>query len=157
MRNNYKIITAEENNGCSLKSEPGKIYVDFSRIVQKIKPLHGICNSHRTFGEPLPEILEAGIPYTRLHDTFGKYGGNTVVDIKLYSKVIIPPKVDETPQNITKVDKYLLNLLISKAIVHIINVIETFITIAHTKFISAKNSKVPYRPPTKDAIKILTL
>ena len=81
MKEKTKIITGEEHNTFVAKAEPGRIYADFSNILQEIKPLHGICNSRRTYGEPLPEILEAGIPYTRLHDTFGEYGGNSVVDI----------------------------------------------------------------------------
>lgn len=113
MRNNYKIITAEENNTCSDKAESGKIYADFSRLIQEIKPLHGICNSRRTFGEPLAEIIEAGIPYTRLHDTFGKYGGNMVVDIPNIFRDFNADPDDPTSYDFTFTDAYLKGLAAS--------------------------------------------
>ena len=76
-----RIVTGEENNTYVAKEEPGRVVADFTRRLGPVKPLHGICNSRLTWGDPLPEILEAGIPYTRLHDTGGLYGGNMLVDI----------------------------------------------------------------------------
>ena len=59
-----------------------KIAVDFAAACgRKIKPLHGINNSPIALYKPLPELLQAGIPYIRLHDTGGAYGGNCYVDI----------------------------------------------------------------------------
>lgn len=57
--------------------------VDFSTSIGPIKPMHGI-------GQPplmglseqmFPYLAEAGIPYARLHDTGGAFGGNLFVDI----------------------------------------------------------------------------
>lgn len=58
------------------------ITVDFSAQTGKdIKPLHGINNSPVSLYKPLPELQDAGIPYVRLHDTSGAYGGNCYVDV----------------------------------------------------------------------------
>ena len=60
-----------------------KITVDFNKTIGKIKPMHGV-------GQPPFEgtdfgmfkyLAEAGIPYSRLHDVAGAYGGNRWVDI----------------------------------------------------------------------------
>jgi len=58
-----------------------QIHVDFKRTTGKIKPLHGINNSPVELHEPRKELAEAGIPYCRLHDTAGPFGGTRYVDI----------------------------------------------------------------------------
>lgn len=59
------------------------IQVDFSKTVAQMKPLHGV-------GQPPIQginfdmfhyLKEAGIPYSRLHDVGGWFGGNMYVDI----------------------------------------------------------------------------
>lgn len=55
--------------------------IDFNRIAGPIKPLHGVNNSPIALYNPLPEFQAAGIPYVRLHDTAGAYGGSRYVDI----------------------------------------------------------------------------
>jgi hypothetical protein len=57
------------------------IKVDFSTARGAIKPLHGINNSPVTYGHELPELKSAGIPYVRLHDTAGAFGGTYFVDV----------------------------------------------------------------------------
>ncbi|NLB55561.1 MAG: hypothetical protein GX811_07325, partial [Lentisphaerae bacterium] len=57
------------------------IKIDFTKINGTIKPLHGVNNSPMTYGAPLPELKAAGIPYSRLHDTAGAFGGTHFVDI----------------------------------------------------------------------------
>ena len=61
-----------------------KINVDFDKIIGKIKPMHGV--GQPPFRWPLeseffPYLTEANIPYSRLHDVGGAYGGNIFVDI----------------------------------------------------------------------------
>ena len=60
-----------------------KITADFTKITGKIKPMHGV-------GQPplygyndqfMHYLTEAGMPYSRLHDVAGPYGGNRFVDI----------------------------------------------------------------------------
>ncbi len=57
------------------------IRIEFSRSAGRIKPLHGINNSPVTLGQALPELQDAGIPFTRLHDTAGAFGGTYFVDV----------------------------------------------------------------------------
>ena len=60
-----------------------KITVDFDKKCGKIKPLHGV-------GQPpfvgtdfsyFHYLTEANIPFSRLHDVGGAYGGNLYADI----------------------------------------------------------------------------
>jgi xylan 1,4-beta-xylosidase len=61
-----------------------KVTVDFSTIVNKIKPMHCINNAplHGTDDRLFHYLREAGIPAARLHDTGGRYGGFCFVDIE---------------------------------------------------------------------------
>jgi len=61
-----------------------KINLNFDHVTGKIRPLHGVGNapimgaSNRMFHY----LGEAGIPYSRLHDTGGAFGGHVFVDIE---------------------------------------------------------------------------
>ena len=58
------------------------IKVDFKKFTgDKIKPLHGVNNSPLSMFEPPLGFKEAGIPFCRLHDTGGAFGGAHFVDI----------------------------------------------------------------------------
>ena len=59
------------------------ITIDFNEKIGKIKPMHGV-------GQPpfggidfsfIKYLKEANIPYSRLHDVGGWFGGNMFVDI----------------------------------------------------------------------------
>ena len=65
-----------------------KINVDFSaKTNRRIRPMHGIGQPPILRGEPgvnpalFHYLQEAGIPYSRLHDVAGAYGGGVFVDI----------------------------------------------------------------------------
>lgn len=59
------------------------LYVNFDKTVGKVKPFHGINNAPIKGPEDLMHYLgDAGIPYSRLHDTGGRYGGFRYVDIE---------------------------------------------------------------------------
>ncbi len=65
-----------------IRNAVAKIKLDFSKSVnRKIKPLHGINNSPLVYNGNLPELTDAGIPYVRLHDTGGAFGGTYLVDV----------------------------------------------------------------------------
>ncbi len=73
------------------------ITVDFDKTIGKIKPMHGV-------GQPpmdeldaslMHYLAEAGIPYSRLHDTGGAFGGNMFVDI---SNIFRDFSADETKE-----------------------------------------------------------
>ncbi|MGN0180203.1 MAG: hypothetical protein ACI4DY_12345 [Monoglobaceae bacterium] len=60
------------------------IDVDFGKICGKVKPMHAINNIPTvptTSEEMYQRINAANIPYSRLHDTGGAYGGSRYVDI----------------------------------------------------------------------------
>ena len=57
------------------------IRINFSKTTSAIKPLHGINNSPITYGHDLPELRDAGIPFVRLHDACGLFGGTRFVDV----------------------------------------------------------------------------
>lgn len=64
-----------------------KATVDFTRELGKIKPMHAInnvpCLPYDTNENNLfVKLQEAGVPYARLHDTGGMFGGSHYVDIE---------------------------------------------------------------------------
>ena len=61
--------------------EGSPVIIDFSRCEGPVKPLHGINNSPVKYSGSLPELKDAGIPYVRLHDTGGPFGGTYLVDV----------------------------------------------------------------------------
>jgi len=62
-----------------------KITADFSKITGKIKPMHGVGQPPLTLWRVNDQYMhylgEAGIPYSRLHDTGGRYGAGVYVDV----------------------------------------------------------------------------
>ncbi len=60
------------------------ISVNFDKTIGKIKPMHAINNAPLlgATDELFHYLKEAGIPYSRLHDTGGAYGNNRFVDIE---------------------------------------------------------------------------
>jgi len=65
-----------------------KIKADFNKLTgKKIKPMHGVNNAPLVGRPRNPHVnyfhylKEAGIPYVRLHDEGGPYGGSVYVDI----------------------------------------------------------------------------
>ena len=61
-----------------------RINVDFNKVTGNVRPLHGINNAPILgANDKLFHYLgEAGIPYSRLHDTSGAFGGHVFVDIE---------------------------------------------------------------------------
>ncbi len=60
-----------------------KIRTDFSKAIGAIKPMHGVGQPPFTGGDfsMFHYLEEAGIPYSRLHDVGGPFGGNLYADI----------------------------------------------------------------------------
>ena len=59
------------------------IRVDFSKAVGEIKPLHGV-GQPPMYGSDFSRfryLSEAGVPYSRLHDVGGAFGGFRWVDV----------------------------------------------------------------------------
>ena len=60
------------------------IQIDLNKKIGKIKPMHGGGQpplGGKNFTEYFHYMTEAGIPYSRLHDVGGAFGGNRFVDI----------------------------------------------------------------------------
>lgn len=64
-----------------------KVNVNFDNIINKIKPMHAVGQPPFTGGfasinfTPMEILRDANIPYSRLHDVAGAFGGNRYVDI----------------------------------------------------------------------------
>lgn len=64
-----------------------KIKIDFDNVREKIKPMHAVGQPPFTGGfasinfSPMQILKDANIPYSRLHDVGGAFGGNRYVDI----------------------------------------------------------------------------
>ena len=59
------------------------VSVDFTKIVGKMKPMHGVGQPPRVGNSDTMYhyLTEAGIPYARLHDVGGWLGGGLYVDV----------------------------------------------------------------------------
>lgn len=64
-----------------------QVNVDFNYITGSVKPLHGVCCAPYIIGDGNNQrvihdmFTEANIPYCRLHDCCGSYGGTFFVDV----------------------------------------------------------------------------
>ena len=64
-----------------------KIQVNFKKIIGKIKAMHAMGEPPFLGGflklnfKPMQYLTDAGVPYSRLHDVNGVFGGNRFVDI----------------------------------------------------------------------------
>ena len=90
-----------------------KLNFDFQKTLGKIKPMHGIGQPPMIgAGDSLFHYLsEAGIPYSRLHDVGGAYGGNLYVDIHNIFRDFDADVEDETSYDFTFTDILMQNLL----------------------------------------------
>ena len=87
------------------------ITVDFKKKTgRKIKPLHGVNNSPMSLYEPPPGFKEAGIPFCRLHDTAGAYGGAHFVDIPNIFPDFDADPADPASYDFALTDAYLTQL-----------------------------------------------
>jgi hypothetical protein len=107
-------IDDSDLNAAVDKNKQQGIRIDFSQTLGKIKPLHGINNSPVTYGEPLPELTDAGIPYVRLHDTAGAFGGTRFVDIPNIFPDFEADPDDPASYDFAFTDAYLKGLTASK-------------------------------------------
>jgi len=90
-----------------------QVTIDFSKSAGRIKALHGVNNSPTTHGEPIPTFREAGIPYVRLHDTMGRYGGTCYVDVPNIFTDFSADENDPASYHFEFTDAYLAGLVAS--------------------------------------------
>lgn len=93
------------------------LYADFSKITGKIKPMHAINNGPYSYPAQdgmkhlYKRLTEAGVPYARLHDTGGSYGGSHFVDIPN-----VFPDFDADPDDPSSYDFAFTDFLIGRLI-----------------------------------------
>ena len=94
-----------------------KIKVDFSKIVGKMKPVHAVgqppiigWSSDKLFHY----LTEAGIPYARLHDVGGGFGGGKFVDIPNVFPDFNADPEDPASYDFTWTDPLITSLMDSK-------------------------------------------
>ncbi|MBR2498598.1 MAG: hypothetical protein IKB67_02675 [Clostridia bacterium] len=97
------------------------IRVDFNQTVGDIKPLHAVNDvpsvDFRYGGakEGMDFFKESGIPYSRLHDVSGRYGGNVFVDVSNIFRNFDADENDPNNYDFTFTDK-LLELMMESGI-----------------------------------------
>ncbi|MBE6408948.1 MAG: hypothetical protein E7038_10175 [Lentisphaerae bacterium] len=94
-----------------------KIKVDFSKIIGKMKPVHAVgqppiigWSSDKLFHY----LTEAGIPYARLHDVGGGFGGGKFVDIPNVFPDFNADPEDPASYDFTWTDPLITSLMDSK-------------------------------------------
>ncbi len=87
-----------------------KLTVNFSEAVGAIKPMHGVNNGPMTCNfsqDSTPWFLEAGIPFSRLHDTEYPFGSGEYVDVGCIFKNFNDDENDPKNYNFALTDEYL--------------------------------------------------
>lgn len=88
--------------------------VDFSKLLDAMKPVHGVNNGPVTGHfqyDATEHFKEAGFPFSRLHDTEYPYGAGEFVDISCIFKIFSLPVDDPKSYNFTFTDEYLKAIL----------------------------------------------
>ena len=63
------------------------IHIDFSSVIARIKPMHAVGQPPFAGGSakinfaPMQVLTDANIPYSRMHDVGGPFGGNRYIDV----------------------------------------------------------------------------
>ncbi len=89
------------------------IQADFSKQKEVLKPIHGVNNGPKSEGFLLDSskwFVEAGIPYSRLHDTEGQYGCGEFVDIPCVFKCFDADPEDPASYNFEMTDHYIKSI-----------------------------------------------
>lgn len=101
---------ARRKGGGRTGSGTSTVKVDFARTSGRIKPLHGVNNGPKTrvFSIDMSKyFVEAGLPYSRLHDTEYPYGSGHFVDIPCVFPEFDADPDDPASYDFTLTDDYL--------------------------------------------------
>lgn len=85
------------------------LHVDFSQALGAIKPVNGVNNGPLTKNfsqDARPYFKEAGIPFSRLHDTEYPFGAGEFVDVHCLFKNFNDDENDPANYNFTLTDEY---------------------------------------------------
>lgn len=89
------------------------ISIDLNKVIGEIKPLHGVCCAPYQIGSgPNQSMIdkyfkEASVPYCRLHDCCGSYGGSKFVDITNIFPDFSADENDPASYNFAYTDEYI--------------------------------------------------
>ena len=90
------------------------IQIDFSQTVGRMKPLHGVNSGPKTkvfTYNSTPYFLEAGLPFSRLHDVEYPYGSGEFVDIHCVFPDFDADETDPASYNFALTDLYIEAIL----------------------------------------------
>ena len=100
--------------GTAVGDDAARIRIDFGDVVGEVKPVNGIgqgplvgWDNYRLFAL----LKEAGIPYARLHDVGGAYGGNRFVDVPNVFRDFDADEDDPKSYDFSFTDSYLKALV----------------------------------------------
>ena len=116
------------------------IRIDFSNVIDEIRPLHGVNNAPMCgYGTFLPKFYDLEVPFVRLHDTRGEYGGSHYVDVPN-----IFPDFDADPEDENSYDFFYTDLYLKE-------LVENGIEIFYRLGVTNENGPKKYRIfPPKD-------
>ena len=84
--------------------------IDFAKTIGEVNPLHGTNSGPRTYGfwmNTTPYFEEAGIPFSRLHDTEYAFGSGEFVDINCIFKDFDADENDPASYDFQQTDEYI--------------------------------------------------
>ena len=90
------------------------IQIDLTKQVKKMKPMHAggqPPQGGKNLNDYMHYLTEAGIPYSRLHDVGGPFGGNRFVDIPNIFRNFEADENDPASYDFTFTDLLLNNLI----------------------------------------------
>ena len=90
------------------------INIDFSKSIRAMKPIHGVNNGPATTpckNTRVQKFADAGIPFSRLHDTEGAYGSGEYVNIHCIFKNFDADVNDPASYNFKNTDIYIKHIL----------------------------------------------
>lgn len=94
--------------------EAADVTVDFAAVTGKVKPVHAVGQGPllgKTNYSLFRHLKEANIPYARLHDVGGAFGGNVFVDIPNIFRDFDADETDPKNYDFTFTDMYLKALV----------------------------------------------
>ena len=92
------------------------IYIDFTKSIGPVKPMHS-TGQGPLLRKLMPDfsmfryLKEAGVPYARLHDVGGMFGGNLYVDIPNLFRDFDADENDPASYDFTFTDLYIAALV----------------------------------------------
>ena len=93
-----------------------KLKIDINKVIKKMKPMHAtgqppMGGRRKNFFDPVHYLSDIGVPYSRLHDVGGVYGGNRFVDVPNIFRDFDADENDPTSYDFTFTDALITALI----------------------------------------------